>query len=157
MTMGVTVGRRRCPTPCQEDVARIQEEESWDCVARKVLHAVLGHDQRAAAALWRAPPTGVARAITLGQAGDHPPNGKEQDPWQSAYNGIASGENGDGEENDKEVQYSLCENINLWISLSGDLVFSHQQGIYGFKFPKKVFKDLFQRSHFFSSSANLKT
>ncbi len=28
-----------------------------------------------------------------------------------------------------------CENIHSWISLSGDLVFSHQQGIYGFKFP----------------------
>jgi hypothetical protein len=26
-----------------------------------------------------------------------------------------------------------CENIHLWIPLSGDLVFSHQQGIYGFK------------------------
>jgi hypothetical protein len=25
-----------------------------------------------------------------------------------------------------------CENIHSWISLSGDLVFSHQQGIYGF-------------------------
>ncbi len=30
-----------------------------------------------------------------------------------------------------------CENIHYWISLSGDLVFSHQQGIYGFKFPKR--------------------
>jgi hypothetical protein len=50
-----------------------------------------------------------------------------------------------------------CENIHSWISLSGDLVFSHQQGIYGFKFPKRFFGDLFQRSHFFSSSANLKT
>jgi hypothetical protein len=29
-----------------------------------------------------------------------------------------------------------CENIRSWISLSGDLVFSHQQGIYSFKFPK---------------------
>jgi hypothetical protein len=50
-----------------------------------------------------------------------------------------------------------CENINSWISLSDDLVFSHQQGIYGFKLPKRFFGDLFQRSHFFSSSANLKT
>jgi hypothetical protein len=50
-----------------------------------------------------------------------------------------------------------CENIHSWISLSGDLVFSHQQGIHGFKFPKRYFGDLFQRSHFFSSSANLKT
>jgi hypothetical protein len=30
-----------------------------------------------------------------------------------------------------------CENIHSWISLSGDLVFSHQQGIYGFKVPKR--------------------
>jgi hypothetical protein len=30
-----------------------------------------------------------------------------------------------------------CENIHSWISLRGDLVFSHQQGIYGFKFPKR--------------------
>jgi hypothetical protein len=29
-----------------------------------------------------------------------------------------------------------CDNIHLWISLSGDLAFSHQDGIYGFKFPK---------------------
>jgi hypothetical protein len=29
------------------------------------------------------------------------------------------------------------ENIHSWISLSGDLVFSHQQGIYSFKFPKR--------------------
>jgi hypothetical protein len=31
-----------------------------------------------------------------------------------------------------------CDNIHLWISLSGDLAFSHQDGIYGFKFPKTV-------------------
>jgi hypothetical protein len=30
-----------------------------------------------------------------------------------------------------------CENIHSWISLSGDLAFSHQQGIYGFEFPKR--------------------
>jgi hypothetical protein len=30
-----------------------------------------------------------------------------------------------------------CENIHSWISLSGDLAFSHQDGIYGFKFPKR--------------------
>ena len=40
-----------------------------------------------------------------------------------------------------------CDNI-----LSGYLsvvtrVFSHQDGIYGFKFPKRFFGDLFQRSH----------
>jgi len=30
-----------------------------------------------------------------------------------------------------------CDNIHSWISLSGDLAFSHQDGIYGFKFPEK--------------------
>jgi hypothetical protein len=30
-----------------------------------------------------------------------------------------------------------CENIHSCISLSGDLAFSHQRGIYGFKFPKR--------------------
>jgi hypothetical protein len=30
-----------------------------------------------------------------------------------------------------------CDNIHSWISLSGDLAFSHQHGIYGFKFPKR--------------------
>jgi len=30
-----------------------------------------------------------------------------------------------------------CENISMWISLSGDLAFIHQDGIYGFKFPKR--------------------
>ncbi len=33
---------------------------------------------------------------------------------------------------------AVCENIYSWISLSGDLVFSHQKGIYGFKFPQRV-------------------
>jgi hypothetical protein len=37
-----------------------------------------------------------------------------------------------------------CENIHSWIFLSGDLVFSHQQGIYGFKFPKSVL-EIFSR------------
>ena len=32
-----------------------------------------------------------------------------------------------------------CENIHSWISLIGDLVFSHQGEIYGFKFPKRFF------------------
>ena len=36
-----------------------------------------------------------------------------------------------------------CENIPTWISLSGDLAFSHQDGIYGFKFPKR-FSELSQ-------------
>jgi len=30
-----------------------------------------------------------------------------------------------------------CDNIHSWISLSGDLALSHQDGIYGFKFPKR--------------------
>ncbi len=30
-----------------------------------------------------------------------------------------------------------CENIQSWISRSGDLVFSHHDGIYGFKFPSR--------------------
>ena len=30
-----------------------------------------------------------------------------------------------------------CDNIHSWISLSGDLAFSHQHGIYGFKFPER--------------------
>jgi hypothetical protein len=29
-----------------------------------------------------------------------------------------------------------CDNIHSWISLSGDLAFSHQDGIYGFNSPK---------------------
>ncbi len=29
------------------------------------------------------------------------------------------------------------ENIHSWISLRDDLAFSHQQGIYGFNFPKR--------------------
>jgi len=33
----------------------------------------------------------------------------------------------------------VCENIHSWISLIGDLAFSHQGEIYGFKFPKKFF------------------
>ena len=48
-----------------------------------------------------------------------------------------------------------CENIHSWISLVGDLVSSHQGEIYGFKFPKKFFGDLFQRSHSFDSFLNL--
>ena len=38
---------------------------------------------------------------------------------------------------------SPCEHIPTWISLSGDLAFSHQDGIYGFKFPKR-FSELSQ-------------
>jgi len=48
-----------------------------------------------------------------------------------------------------------CENIHSWISPVGDLVFSHQGEIYGFKFPKRFFGDLFQRSHSFFSLSML--
>jgi hypothetical protein len=43
-----------------------------------------------------------------------------------------------------------CENIHSWISPIGDLAFSHQDGIYGFKFPKRFSGDLFLRSHSFT-------
>jgi hypothetical protein len=49
-----------------------------------------------------------------------------------------------------------CENIHSGISLSGDLVFSHQQGIYGLN-SQKGFGDLFQRSHIFLNPNHLKT
>jgi hypothetical protein len=35
------------------------------------------------------------------------------------------------------LHVDICDNIHSWISLSGDLAFSHQHGIYGFKFPKR--------------------
>ncbi len=42
---------------------------------------------------------------------------------------------------DKFIELSFvditCDNIHSWISLSGDLAFSHQDGIYGFKFPER--------------------
>jgi hypothetical protein len=41
-----------------------------------------------------------------------------------------------------------CEHIPTWISLSGDLAFSHQDGIYGFKFPKRFSELSRQRPHF---------
>ena len=47
-----------------------------------------------------------------------------------------------------------CENIHSWISLVGDLIFSHQGGIYGFKFPKRFSGDLFLRSHSFTLFLN---
>ena len=47
-----------------------------------------------------------------------------------------------------------CENIHSWISLVGDLAFSHQGGIYGFKFPKWFSGDLFLRSHSFTLFLN---
>jgi hypothetical protein len=37
----------------------------------------------------------------------------------------------------KNTGWLTCENIPTWIFLSDDLAFSHQHGIYGFKFPKR--------------------
>ena len=48
-----------------------------------------------------------------------------------------------------------CENIQSWILYVSDLVFRHQGEIYGFEFPKRVFGDLFQRSHSFVSFLDL--
>ncbi len=48
-----------------------------------------------------------------------------------------------------------CENIHSWISLVGNLAFSHQDGIYGFKFSKRFSGDLFLRSHSFDSFTHL--
>jgi hypothetical protein len=50
-----------------------------------------------------------------------------------------------------------CENILHGYLYVFDIAFVILKGIYGFEFPKRFFGDLFQRSHFFSSSANLKT
>jgi hypothetical protein len=47
-----------------------------------------------------------------------------------------------------------CENIHSWISLVGDLAFSHQGGIYGFKFPTRFSGDLFLRSLSFTLFLN---
>ncbi len=48
--------------------------------------------------------------------------------------------------NERRRVHTMCENIHSWISLVGDLVFSHQGEIYGFKFPKRFleisFRDL---------------
>jgi hypothetical protein len=44
-----------------------------------------------------------------------------------------------------------CENILCGYLYDGDLVFDILKGIYGFKFSKRFFGDLFQRSYFFSS------
>jgi hypothetical protein len=51
-------------------------------------------------------------------------------------------------------EWGLCENIHSWISIVGDLAFSHQGGIYGFKFPKRFSGDLFLRSLSFSLFLN---
>jgi hypothetical protein len=41
------------------------------------------------------------------------------------------------DDNNEDSSFSSCDNIHSWISLSGDLAFSHQDGIYGSKFPKR--------------------
>ncbi len=50
-----------------------------------------------------------------------------------------------------------CENILRGYLYVCDLAFVILKGIYGFKFPKKVFGDLFQRSHSFLNPTHLKT
>ena len=55
--------------------------------------------------------------------------------------------------------YSYCDNIHPWICTTGDLAFSHQQE-FTVLIPRKVFGDLFLRSHSFLNSfldPNLKT
>ena len=54
----------------------------------------------------------------------------------------------------EDLQGVHCENIHSWISLVGDLTFSHQGGIYGFKFPIRFSGDLFLRSHSFTLLLN---
>ena len=56
---------------------------------------------------------------------------------------------------------AVCENIHSWIYLMrgiGDSVFSHQDGIYGFEFPKRFFeissRDLTLFSFFYSTKAS---
>jgi hypothetical protein len=44
-----------------------------------------------------------------------------------------------------------CENIHSWISLSGDLAFSHQDGIYDLNFPKGFWRSLPEISLFCQS------
>jgi hypothetical protein len=43
-----------------------------------------------------------------------------------------------------------CENIHSWISLSGDLAFSHHDGMYGFKFPRRFLEIFFRDLTLFS-------
>ncbi len=50
-----------------------------------------------------------------------------------------------------------CENILHGYLYVFDLAFVILEGVYSFEFPKRFLGDLFQRSHFFSSLANLKT
>jgi hypothetical protein len=50
-----------------------------------------------------------------------------------------------------------CENIRRGYLYDGDLAFVILKGFYGFKFPKKVFGDLLQRSHSFLNHNHLKT
>jgi hypothetical protein len=47
-----------------------------------------------------------------------------------------------------------CENIHSWISLSGDLALSHQDGFYGFKFPKRFWRSLPEISLFSQSESS---
>ena len=72
-----------------------------------------------------ATPTKRAMAAAMRAASDEEGNGK----------GIES----DGDAPTKRAMAAALRAVNIptWISLSGDLAFSHQDGIYGFKFPKR--------------------
>ena len=54
-------------------------------------------------------------------------------------------------------KWTDCDNIHSWISLSGDLAFSHQDGIYGFTFPKRFLEISSQRSHSFLNPNHLRS
>jgi hypothetical protein len=66
------------------------------------------------------------------------------------WDGNNKGKGKSGESNGNRIRE--CENIRNGYLYDGDLVFVILKGIYGFEFPKRFFGDLFQRSHFFSSS-----
>ena len=83
----------------------------------------------------------VPRNLTVQELSDHGDN-----PYTWAYLGISPtpvSNSGPHESTDGKTGYSVhiirkrmvwqCENIQSWISLSGDLAFCHQHGIYGFK------------------------
>ncbi len=59
--------------------------------------------------------------------------------------------------NDKILHHERVWEYPSWISLWWWLIICHLEGNLWFWIPQKVFGDLFQRSHFFSSSDHLKT
>jgi len=53
------------------------------------------------------------------------------------------------------VSARACENIPTRIYLSGDLAFCHQDGIYGFKFPKRFSELSQEKTSLYSSLFSL--